>query len=220
MNLLALFAKHWQPGTVKTRLAARWGPTRASEVYLAFLRHMLARFAAVGDERWLVFSPAESQAAFRPLPGSGWRLVPQATGDLGQRMAVLFNQAFVRGADPVVLIGSDSPTLPVAHIEQAFELLQDVPVVLGPAADGGYYLIGAAGRAPPVFTGIEWSTPRVWEQTIAHLQAAGLSYACLPPWHDVDTPADLDLLRHELSRATSAEDLALRAAIEHALVSS
>jgi rSAM/selenodomain-associated transferase 1 len=217
MNLLALFAKHWEPGHVKTRLAARWGHERASEIYLAFLRSLLERLAEIGDRRWLVYSPAKSQAAFRQLAGDSWRVVEQSMGDLGQRMAALFSQAFAGGAERVVLIGSDSPTLPDAHIAQAFELLQRVPVVLGPATDGGYCLIGASGRVPPVFTGIDWSTDRVFEQTIAQLEAEGLAFACLPPWHDIDTPHDLERLRHELSRATSSEELTLRAAIEDAL---
>jgi uncharacterized protein len=217
MNLLALFAKHWEPGQVKTRLAARWGNDRASRVYLAFLRCLLGRLATMGDQRWLVYAPASSHAAFQELAGESWHLVEQSMGDLGRRMAALFAQAFAAGATRVVLIGSDAPTLPVAHIEQAFELLNRVPVVLGPAADGGYCLIGARGGVPPVFTEVDWSTDRVWQQTLAHLRAAGLPYVCLPQWHDVDTPEDLEHLRGELSRGTNHEDLALRTAIEAAL---
>ncbi len=219
MNLLALFAKHWEPGQVKTRLAARLGHDCASEIYLAFLHSLLERLAAAGDQRWLVYTPSNSRAAFQQLAGSSWRLVPQSAGDLGQRMAALFGQAFAAGAQHVVLIGSDCPTLPDVHIEQAFELLNRVAVVLGPATDGGYCLIGASGRVPPIFAGVDWSTDRVCEQTLAHLQSAELPYACLPPWHDIDTPEDLERLRHELSRSARAHQQALRDAIENALCS-
>jgi rSAM/selenodomain-associated transferase 1 len=217
MNVLALFAKHWQPGRVKTRLAAKWGPQRASEVYLAFVRCLLARLAAAGDERWLAYTPPESQAEFCQLADPSWQLVEQANGDLGQRMAALFDQAFASGASRVVLIGSDSPTLPAAHIEQAFDSLLYVPVVLGPAHDGGYCLIGASGKVPPIFTGIDWSTDQVLQQTLARLQAAEVAYTCLPPWPDIDTPEDLQRLRAQLAEATHGHELSLRQALEHAL---
>jgi glycosyltransferase A (GT-A) superfamily protein (DUF2064 family) len=106
----------------------------------------------------------------------------------------------------VLLIGSDSPTLPAAHMTQAFELLGEVPVVLAPARDGGYCLIGASGGVPPVFDGIDWSTDRVLAQTIERLQLAGLKHASLPAWYDVDTADDLERLRQDL-QTTADEQL-------------
>jgi rSAM/selenodomain-associated transferase 1 len=210
MNVLAMFARHWQPGAVKTRLAARWGDERASQIYLAFVRTLLARCATIGDERWLVFTPADARKAFEKLGVGEWRLKEQSTGDLGQRMASLFSEAFTCGARRCVLIGSDSPTLPEEYLTQAFELLGRVPVVLGPARDGGYCLIGARGGVPPVFEGIEWSTDRVLQQTIRRLQSAGVSFALLPEWYDIDTAEDLERLRQELRDVRTPELIELR----------
>jgi rSAM/selenodomain-associated transferase 1 len=213
MNLLAMFAKHWQPGAVKTRLAARWGEQRASQLYLAFLETLVARMGGMGDERWLVFTPLAARAAFKELVPAGWTLRQQSSGDLGQRMAALFADAFDHGADRCVLIGSDSPTLPPAHVKRAFEALEHVPVVLGPARDGGYCLIGARGSVPPIFEEIDWSTSRVLDQTVARLRSAGVAFELLSPWYDVDTPEDVERLREDLRRA--GDDLAaLRAVIQ------
>jgi glycosyltransferase A (GT-A) superfamily protein (DUF2064 family) len=114
---------------------------------------------------------------------------PQREGDLGQRMAAFFAEQFVAGADRVVLIGTDSPTLGRSLIERAFHELNSVDVVLGPATDGGYYLIGCAGRVPPLFGGIAWGSSRVLQETIACLPAS-YRLALLPPWYDVDTLDD------------------------------
>ena len=82
----------------------------------------------------------------------------------------------------MVLIGSDSPTMPAQFIDDAFAALDSDPVVLGPSRDGGYYLVGAAGQVPPIFTEIDWSTPAVWRQTVDRLGKAGCRFAELPPW--------------------------------------
>jgi rSAM/selenodomain-associated transferase 1 len=210
MNVLAMFARYWQPGAVKTRLAAVWGDDRASQIYLAFVRTLLARCAAIGDERWLVFTPADARTAFEELAARDWRLKEQSAGDLGQRMASLFSEAFKCGTRRCVLIGSDSPTLPEDYLTKAFELLERVPLVLGPARDGGYYLIGARGSVPPVFEGIEWGTDRVLQQTIRRLQSAGVSFALLPEWYDIDTAEDLERLRQELQEARTSALIELR----------
>ena len=203
MRQLGIFAKHPQPGRVKTRLAATIGDEPACRLYRAFVETLLARFAGVADRRVLVFSPPERRAEFEPLAGQSWQLAEQSAGDLGQRMRRHFEDAFDDGASRVVLLGSDSPTLPVEYVERAFDLLKEVPVVLGPSDDGGYYLIGAAGRVPLIFDDIAWSSEGVWEQTIRRLRALGRDFRELPSWYDVDDEDDLRRLRKELSEESS-----------------
>lgn len=199
MRQLGMFAKYWQAGTVKTRLAAAIGDQAASDIYYGFLRALVRRLGDVADYRIIAYTPQEHRDEFETLAGRDWATEPQAAGDLGQRMANFFATAFRRSPGPVVLIGSDSPTLPTEYIDRAFEALQDVPVVLGPSIDGGYYLIGAVGTVPSVFTGVTWSTDQVYGQTIALLRNAGCRYLTLPAWYDVDDFAALHKLRDELA---------------------
>jgi rSAM/selenodomain-associated transferase 1 len=214
-----MFAKFWQPGEVKTRLAREIGNEAAARLYRAFIDTLLTRFNDVGDERTLAFSPAERANEFAQLVGGkNWKLRPQGDGDLGTRMGRHFVQAFSAAVERAVLIGSDSPTLPREFVEQAFALLEDNSVVLGPSEDGGYYLIGLAGGVPPIFNEMPWSTPQVWNETLNRLQAARLKFAVLPTWYDVDEAADLRRLAIELTGAveSAAEWPALRRAVHEA----
>ncbi len=183
---LGVFAKYWQPGAVKTRLAATIGDAGASRLYKQFVKTLLCRFDTIADRRVLAYAPADTREEFVDLAAGRWELTPQADGNLGQRMSAFFHAALASGSQRVVLIGSDSPTLPVLLVREAFSQLESHDVVLGPSDDGGYYLIGAAGQVPAVFDQITWSTPRVWPQTIERLEHAGVRYFVLPPWYDVD----------------------------------
>ena len=199
MDQLGMFVKYWEPGRVKTRLAASLGDQAASSLYRHFVFALVRRLAAVGQRRVLVYTPAERRPEFEALANEHWSSAPQAGGDLGQRIQAYFADAFQAGATRVLLVGSDSPTLPVEYLQEAFRLLARVPVVLGPADDGGYYLVGAAGSVPPIFAGISWSTPQVWPQTVQRLRDAGCPYGVLPPWYDVDDPAGLRRMVRELA---------------------
>jgi len=201
-----MFAKFWQPGTVKTRLAETIGSEAAAAVYREFLRTLLVRFASIATSRELVFTPGDRQAEFRSLAPPAWQLEEQGTGDLGQRMARFFERAFASGRSSVVLIGSDSPTLPASYVGQAFDALAHQAVVLGPSEDGGYYLVGARGdRVPPIFFDMHWSTEQVLRQTIARLEQHNIQHALLPTWYDVDSEADLRRLDDELTQLTSED---------------
>ena len=206
MRQLGMFAKYWQAGAVKTRLAAAIGDRTASDIYCGFLHALVRRLGTVADHRVIAYTPRARRLEFQALASKAWSIELQAAGDLGRRMASFFASAQVRDDGPIVLIGSDSPTLPAEYIEQAFELLKDVPVVLGPSTDGGYYLIGASGHIPCVFTGVSWSTPDVYDQTISLLRQADCAYASLPQWYDVDDLAGLHRLRDELARAPLLDD--------------
>lgn len=192
MAVLGVFAKWPDPGRVKTRLGLAAGvAARAAE---AFLRDTLGRGSAVAARRVVVFAPADAADRFAGLVPSGWTCEPQADGDLGDRLTAFFAHHLPTG-EAVIAVGADSPTLPVEYVGQAIALLDDADVVLGPACDGGYYLVGLRGELPPLFDGIDWSTASVLAQTVAALSEPRWRVRLLPPWYDVDTPADWELLR-------------------------
>jgi hypothetical protein len=199
MDQLGMFAKYWEPGRVKTRLAAAIGDQAASSLYRRFVLTLVQRFADVGQRRVLAYTPAERQTEFESLAAEDWQLAAQAGGNLGERMQAYFANAFRSGATRVVLIGSDSPNLPLDYVNDAFQQLDDAPVVLGPADDGGYYLVGAAGSVPPIFAGIQWSSPQVWAQTLNRLRDADCPYGVLPVWYDVDDLASLRQVYQDLA---------------------
>src|SRR5438105_9975122 len=153
-NILGIFAKQPTPGQVKTRLAAATSPEFAAQVADAMLRDTLDRLAAIDAERWLVFSPSDAETEMAEIAESRYRLTPQGDGDLGQRLRRFFHEQMRHGTEQVVVVGADSPSLPINFVEQAFRELQRAEVVLGPANDGGYYLIGCARRVPSAFDGI------------------------------------------------------------------
>jgi uncharacterized protein len=196
-RVLGLFAKEPVPGRVKTRLTS--DPARAARVAEAFLLDLLDRFRAVEARLILAYSPPTALPYFRQIIDGRIALLPQVDGDLGRRMAAFFTTQLAAGASRVVLLGTDSPTVPLDHIEQAFAALAEADLVLGPATDGGYYLVGCARRVPPVFDGVAWGTADVLRQTVDRLADPGYRLALLPPWYDVDTPDDYRFLRAHLA---------------------
>jgi hypothetical protein len=192
--VLGLFAKWPQPGAVKTRLAAESSPDWAARVAEAFLHDLMERLLAVDVQRVLAFAPREAEAGFADLARGRFILTPQGDGDLGQRMKAFLSEQFHADAEAVVLLGTDSPTVPLAYVEQAFRALEQADVVLGPAQDGGYYLLGCTRRLPPLFENITWSSPRVLAETVARLSDPAWRLALLPPWYDIDTLADWQML--------------------------
>ena len=143
-SALGIFVKQPIPRRVKTRLAATIGNQFAADLYTAFQRDVVERFRDTGHRRILGYSPNDSSAAayFQSMAVDDFDLWPQPELPLGGRIAAFFDAAFESGAARVVLIGSDSPSLPAAIVEDAIRMLADVDCVIGPATDGGYYLIG------------------------------------------------------------------------------
>lgn len=217
---LGIFAKFPEAGRVKTRLAAVLGEASAARLAAAFVADTLASVRSLPCERWVAYAPddARSRAWFAAQAGTDVRLWPQPAGDLGARLSAFCGERLTGPASRVVVIGSDSPNLPVAFVQEAFERLERCDVVMGPACDGGYYLLGLRGGTVSegdgdrwswpavVFTGIEWSGSRVLEQTRAAVRAAGRSLELLAPWYDVDTPDDLRRLRDDLHAREAAGD--------------
>lgn len=199
MRQFGIFAKYWRPGRVKTRLAASVGPQLAAEFHRVCLELLLNRFGELADRRTLAIWPPDDLHQFRSCAGDDWELAVQADGDLGTKMAAYFDAAFSRGATSTVLIGSDSPTISDEVVEQAFQALKRVDVTLGPTHDGGYYLVGCRAKTAPIFTGVPWSTPGVWQETLAAMQTANCTWHELPRGFDVDKIADVQHLRDELN---------------------
>jgi rSAM/selenodomain-associated transferase 1 len=204
-RVLGLFAKWPDSGAVKTRLGR--GPDWGARVARAFLLDTLLRLTNVDARRVLVFTPDSTEAMFADLAGDRFVLTPQGDGDLGARMAHFFEREFTLGAEAIVLVGADSPSLPIDYVVDAFDRLNRADVVLGPATDGGYYLIGCRHRLPPVFDGVAWSSAEVLAQTIARLSDPQWRVSLLPPWYDIDTPESWEMLRgHVAALRRAGED--------------
>ena len=203
-TLLGIFAKHWVPGKVKTRLARVIGESHAAMLHALFVATLVERLAKIGDRRLVAYWPPDARGSFAGVVRDRFELLPQANGDLGSRMQAFFASALAM-AERVILIGSDSPDVPTSTLTEAFERLVEHDVVLGPSTDGGYYVIGLARRVPPIFEGIAWSSANVWSQTVARLRAAGIRWHELPTWYDVDELADLEALRKRLPVAAATD---------------
>ncbi|MDA0746937.1 MAG: TIGR04282 family arsenosugar biosynthesis glycosyltransferase [bacterium] len=192
---LVIVAKNPIPGTVKTRLQSRYSPEQAAQIYHAFIQDTLHTAIRVPvHNRFLACSPPDAVAALSAIAGPRFQVFPQIEADLGTRMHAALTHCFEQGAHQAILLGTDIPSLPANHLHQAFTLLSQKDTVLGPSTDGGYYLIGLTAPCLHIFQNIEWSTPAVLSQTVERIQAAGLSLGLLPPWYDVDTPEELDIL--------------------------
>ena len=179
---LSIFARLPVRGKVKTRLIPALGEEGAARVYARLLAQTVEVARASGLAFELRVTGGE-EAAFRQLFGEDIAVVPQGEGDLGARMA--------RVPSPALIIGSDCPGITPALLHAAAGALDDRRVVLGPATDGGYYLIGYREPVPFVFADMEWSTPRVFTETLSRLAAEGYGPAILPELADIDTGEDL-----------------------------
>jgi rSAM/selenodomain-associated transferase 1 len=191
-DVLVVFARCPEPGRVKTRLARTVGDDAAAALYAAFVEDLRARFAgAPFAVRWAVAPPDTGFAARFAIPIE--ETFAQQGGDLGARMETAFARARDAGFARTVLIGSDMPQLACATVERAFAALDRADVVLGPARDGGYYLV-AARRPLDVFTGVAWSTSTVLAATCSRATELGLTVELLDRDFDVDEASDLALL--------------------------
>jgi rSAM/selenodomain-associated transferase 1 len=206
---VGLFAKPAQAGRVKTRLVPPLTAEEAARLYQAFLADAAITLGsgAPGWE-WRVFStdPEAQRAAWPPdVPApAAWHA--QEGADLGARLLAAFTRLRRDGAELSVIVGSDHPTLPRSAIERAFRALGDADLVLGPALDGGYYLIGLREPAPDLFRDIPWSTAGVFPRTLERAAALGLRVARTEPAVDVDRPEDLVVIRQLLDTLARSGD--------------
>lgn len=191
-KLLLIFVKNPLPGKVKTRLARTIGEAKALEIYQQLLLHTVAITKEVNTDKAVFYSDFIGESDIWP-EAIYQKYVQQGT-ELGQRMENAFCWAFWQRYEQVVIIGSDCPQLTATIIHQAFEALQTSQVVIGPAVDGGYYLLGLKSNVSQLFTNKAWSSPTVFTSTIADLQKLQLCYKLLPLLHDIDHEEDLALL--------------------------
>ncbi len=192
-NELIVFLKQPIEGRVKKRLAATIGHEAAVALYRCFVSDTLAAARRSGyPTTAFVHPPGAGAVAWL---GGGVLCRPQQGHDLGERMLHAFQEAFSRSSR-AVLIGSDCPDLPPAFLREAFDGLKARDAVLGPAADGGYYLVGFSSPAflPAIFKDIEWGGPKVFEATMTIFREKGVDIHVLPVWSDVDDYADLEAL--------------------------
>ena len=198
---VAVMAKAPRAGAVKTRLCPPLSPREAAALARCFLRDRVAQVRELtGVSRIIAFTPASERGVFQRL-APDFTLIAQHGTDLGARMRSTLATLLASGHRAAIAIGTDTPTLPTTVIQLAVDRIAspDVDVVLGPADDGGYYLIGARADHPMLFDDMPWSTSTILEITLQRARAAGLRTVCVNPWFDVDTPEDLTRLRAALA---------------------
>lgn len=201
---VAVFAKAPRKGRVKTRLAAELGEERAVAAYRCFVADIVTMLSTLESELGCPVSTVLAYAGDREHEGfgafrdAGLELMAQGEGDLGARLTRVTDACFERGAERLIIIGTDSPTLEPRHVAQALDTLDENDVALGPSFDGGYYLIGLSGAHTAVFEQIDWSTRRVFGQTVRRCRESSLLCEALEFWYDVDTFDDLKMLQTHL----------------------
>jgi len=190
---LLFFVKHPQRGKVKTRLAAVIGDDSAVSVYKNMVEQMLPKLKKGTFPLYICFFPKNAQKPIEHWLGKQYCYVPQKGKDLGERMRNGLAEAFSMGYKRVVLIGSDIPGLRIKYINEAFKSLKEMDAVIGPAYDGGYYLIGFKEKtfSPQIFEGIAWGTKNVFNETMKTLKRIRRVVHILPYQRDIDTAEDL-----------------------------
>jgi rSAM/selenodomain-associated transferase 1 len=189
-NLLMLFVRNPELGKVKTRLAASVGPEVALDIYLHLLQHTRSVTQQLLVDKVVYYSErVEEQDMW---PNEHYQKKVQPAGDLGEKMAAAFEAAFAEGYTSVVIIGSDCQQLTPEIISRAFEELKTREVVIGPALDGGYYLLGMKHPHPELFQNKRWSTEHVFPDTLHDIERQHLSHTLLPALSDVDYLEDLE----------------------------
>ena len=236
-NLLIIFVKYPQAGRVKTRLAKDVGKRKAADLYRLFTEAVLKRTEGENFKRIICYTPQDKEKEIKKWLGSdGLEFCPQKGRGLGERLCNAFGFALgSSGSRRIVAIGSDSPLIDKEVVHAAFKALETKQCVLGPAVDGGYYLIGLSSLSPvrkdratgkgkevsnglkrEVFKGIGWSTRKVFTQTVARLKRLKISYRLLDTSFDVDRYKDIACLRQKIGSSLQINPSGLKP-IAHAL---
>lgn len=200
-----VFVKFPEAGRVKTRLARRITDARALELYRCFTADILETLSPWGQAVNICYHPPEAGERVRQWLGAGHAYQEQKGSDLGARMAGAFARTFSRGWAKAILVGTDSPDLPRDIIEEALNSLDQRGAVIGPAQDGGYYLIGfrASAYFPGIFENISWSSPDVFRKTLDIFERKAMEVHILPRWRDIDEYMDLEQFMRRHKRETS-----------------
>ena len=198
---LIVFTRFPEPGKTKTRLIPALGPNGAARLQRQMTEHIIAAAAKLSNRPGLtieVYHEGGNTDLMQEWLGSQFTYRSQGTGNIGRRMLRAFENAFQDEMATAVIVGSDIPKISANIIQQAFEGLQKNDLVLGPAHDGGYYLIGIKNTIPAetyncLFDDINWGTDRVLSQTLQTARESGLRFILLEPLDDVDSPVDLHI---------------------------
>jgi hypothetical protein len=210
---LIVFVKYPQPGQVKSRLANDFDSDFAALLYKAFVLDILECAMKGNWQLQVFFYPPEKETEIKKMFGNDHEYRPQRGADLGERMKKAFTDCFSEGFKSIVLIGSDFPDLPLKIIKGAFAALDSSSdAVIGPAADGGYYLIGFRHDTflPAIFERLTWSTASVFLETLKILHAYGRQTEIIQEWRDVDTRDDLINLMERNKSTTFAHSRTMK----------
>jgi rSAM/selenodomain-associated transferase 1 len=194
---IIVMVKAPRAGGVKTRLTPPLAPKDAAELAACFVRDTVREARPLADAVMVAYAPEDGRADLEALLGPDLYWMPQRGADLGARMHHAAVSATAVGLGPVVLLGADSPTFPSVAVTEAFALLRDRDLVLGPAADGGCWCLGLRRPFPGLFDGIAWSTAAVCDQILVNAALLGLRMAQVAFWYDVDSEVDLARLRDD-----------------------
>ena len=209
-NRLIVFTRYPEAGKTKTRLIPHLGAKKAADLQRQMTEYIVGRTRSLrvkGSLSLEIHFSGGSLLQMQDWLGAELAYRPQPEGDLGQRLQKAFSNSFQKGLERIVVIGSDCPEIDSHHLEQAFHQLTHHDVVLGPAEDGGYYLVGISRVCAQLFQGIAWGTGQVFAQTAAIATQLGLSLATLETLRDVDRPEDIAIFEQAACRGTGAHGL-------------
>ena len=193
-NVLIVFVKFPEPGKVKTRIARDLGAERAAEIYSQMAARIIHDVSGPDTYRTIIYfdPPAREDEIRTWLGANSLSYESQSGGTIGDRMSNAFHKVFSEGTERAVLIGTDIPEITADAVSAAFVLLDDADVVLGPAEDGGYYLIGLKRFEPILFRDIDWGTNTVYNRTLDRIVEKNLGHKLLDTLKDIDTADDID----------------------------
>ena len=204
-HCVLVFVRAPEKGKVKTRLSKILGNGIVLGLYQSFVADIIATLHTGRHTFRICYHPPDAEHKVTDWIGREYVLVPQRGNHIGERMANAFRKTFADGFEHVLLIGTDLPDLPAAVIDEAFESLEKNAAVIGPALDGGYYLIGfqAVTFLPAIFESMPWGTQQVFERTIEIFEKNHLQVYRLPKWRDIDLYEDLKCFMAENAKGKS-----------------
>jgi uncharacterized protein len=196
---IIIMAKVPIAGTVKTRLQPFFTPNESAELATAFLQDTVNKAKSFTTNVILAYSPNDGECRLQELIGYDVPMIPQISDGLGERIVSAFESVFIQDFDCVLMIGTDSPSIPTSLLKTAFKSLENYDSVIGETLDGGFYLVGLKRIVPAIFDRVEWSSQKTFSQTIRNINKLSLSVFQLPILYDVDTPEDVELLMKDTS---------------------
>lgn len=200
-DALMIFVKYPEPGKVKTRLAKTLGAKEAARLYRVMAEDVIRRLGTNVHGKYdtiIFFDPPDRASDIKDWLGSGRSYTPQSGRDLGEKLANAFRTVFDLGARRAVVIGTDCLSITGEIITGALQHLEKKDVVIGPAEDGGYYLLGLSRNIPELFGSVDWSTDKVFRQTVEKAKRLGLSYTTLERLKDLDEYSDISISHQHL----------------------